>query len=66
MIDCEPFEISSEVYNRAINNRGYITSEDKNNLFDTWQLCGYGVYGARAYEENGKYWCAYSMGSTCD
>ena len=66
MTRCEPFEISKDVYDRAMRNRGYITETDKSNLFDTWQLCGYGVYSAMAYEKDKKYWCSYYMGSTCD
>lgn len=42
MIQCKPFEISKEVYIRAKQNRGYITSEDKNRLFTPQQLCGMG------------------------
>ena len=66
MIRCEPFEISNEVFDRAQKNRGYIAPEDKNKLFTETQLCGYGVYGAMAFEKDGKYLCAYSMGSSCD
>lgn len=66
MIRCEPFEISKEVYDRAQKNRSYIASEDMGKLFTVSQLCGYGVYGARAFEKDGKYLCAYNIGSSCD
>ena len=63
-----PFEISKEVYDRAMKNGGYITSADEKELFTQAQLCGYGVYSDMAYidEETGKYMCRYSMGSSCD
>ena len=63
-----PFEISKEVFDRAMENNGYITSEDKANLFDVCDLCGYGVYGAMAYidDETGKMMCMYSTGDSCD
>jgi len=69
MTRCTPFEISKEVYDRAMNGngvKGYIADEDMPNIFAEWQLYGYGVYSPMAYEENGKYWCSYYMGSTCD
>lgn len=59
-------EISKEIYDRAMENRGFITSEDKSKIFSVSQLCGYGVYMAMAHEENGEYYCTYQMGSTCD
>ena len=63
-----PFEISKEVYDRAMENRGYITSGDMSELFTESQLCGYGVYGAMAFIDNvtGKYMCRYDMGDSCD
>ena len=60
------FEITKDVYDRAMENRQYITPEDKAKLFTEAQLCGYGVYSAMAYEKDGKYFCSYCMGSTCD
>ena len=59
-------EITKDIYDRAMKNRGYITSDDKPKLFTEAQLCGYGVYSAMAYEKDGKYFCSYSMGSSCD
>jgi hypothetical protein len=59
-------EISKEIYDRAMQNNKYITEADKNEIFTISQLCGYGVYGAIAVEEDGKYYCKYSMGSSCD
>ena len=59
-------EITKDIYDRAMKNRGYITSDNEPKLFTEAQLCGYGVYSAMAYEEDGKYFCSYSMGSSCD
>ena len=59
-------EITKEIYDRAMENRGFITSEDESKIFSVSQLCGYGVYMAMAHEENGEYYCTYQMGSTCD
>lgn len=66
MIKGTPFEISKDVYDRAMKNRGYIASEDMSNLFSISQLCGNGVYSAMAYEKDGKYYCSFWLGSTCD
>ena len=60
------FEISKEVYDRAKANRDYITKEDQKELFDISILCGYGLYDARAYEKDGKYYCSWYCGSSCD
>ena len=59
-------EISKEIYDRAMENRGYITSGDMDTVFSEAELCGYGIYGAKAAEEDGKYYCHFSMGSSCD
>lgn len=63
-----PFEISKEVYDRAMKQNSFITDADKSNLFTESQLCGYGVYSAKAYvdEETGKYMCRYNIGDSCD
>lgn len=62
----ETREISKEIYDRATENRGYITMGDMDTVFSEAELCGYGVYGAKAKEENGKYYCHFSLGSSCD
>ena len=59
-------EISKDVFERAKNNHYRLTEEDENNLFDIGVLIGYGLYGTRCYEDNGKYLCDYTIGSTCD
>jgi hypothetical protein len=68
MVTGKPFEISEEVYKRAMDCNGYITSADKNELFPEYLLCGYGVYSAMAYKdkETGKYMCRWDRGDSCD
>lgn len=64
----KPFEISKEVYDRAVENRGYITDADEKELFDVCQLYGYGVYNDKVYidEATGKYMCQFDLGESCD
>lgn len=59
-------EITKEIYERAKENRNYIASEDMEKIFNISELCGYGVYGDQVYEENGKYFVKFRLGSTCD
>ena len=35
-------------------------------IFPDWMLMGYGVYGARLFERDGKKWIYYSTGDSCD
>lgn len=35
-------------------------------IFDISEVCGYGVYGERVREENGKYVVEYYRGDSCD
>lgn len=59
-------EITKEVYDRAIENHGYIASQDMSDVFSISELCGYGVYGAVAVKEGDKYFCKFKLGSSCD
>ena len=70
-----PFEVSKDVYDRAIENckgrnisDGYywMASEDQKELFDASIRYGYGLYCCKVHEEDGKYICTYETGSTCD
>lgn len=65
MRSCER-EISKEVYDRARQNRGYITPEDTKNVFSVSELIGYGVYGDQVVERDGKYFVLYERGDSCD
>ena len=38
----------------------------KSELFSEAAIMGYGVYMGAPYEDNGKYFLNYSMGSSCD
>lgn len=53
-------EISKEDYERAKIDgaRSLITNQAL--------LCGYGVYGARVYSCQGRYYLNYERGSSCD
>lgn len=66
MVRGEEFEVTKEVYERAQQNRGYMVSEDQPKYFSASILCGYGLYGCRVREENGKYICSWMRGSSCD
>lgn len=59
-------KITKDIYDRAVQNRTYIANEDMDKIFSICELCGYGIYGARAYEKDGEYFCSYSRGSSCD
>lgn len=59
-------EITKEIYDRAIKNRNYVAEEDRNEVWDIAELCGYGIYGDQVCEEDGKYFVKYYRGSTCD
>lgn len=59
-------KISKEIYDRAKERKGCLTREDYGKVFDDTELMGYGVYGARAYEENGEFFVWFQMGSSCD
>lgn len=60
------FEVTKDVYDRAVKNGGYMASEDERKHFSEAILCGYGLYNCRVREENGKYICSYMTGSSCD
>lgn len=59
-------EISKEVYERSIPFNGVMTEEDRIECFDTQTRNGYGLYGVYCYEDNGKYYCHYYVGDSCD
>ena len=59
-------EVSKEIYDNAQKHNGYMTKEDEKKVFDVCELCGYGIYGARVYARDGKYYCTYYRGNSCD
>ena len=65
MVNCTK-EISKEVYDRAIENNGVIPGNMEMEVFGPSICLGYGLYGTRVREEDGKYYVDYSRGSSCD
>ena len=59
-------EITKEQYERAMQQNGYITTADEKDIFTEAELCGWGVYSAKATMQDGKYYVKYRLGSTCD
>lgn len=59
-------EISKEMYDRAKQNRDYLTQDDRVKVFNISERCGYGVYSPLVVEKDGKYYVSYYLGSTCD
>lgn len=75
----KPFEVSKDVYERAMARYkdredlmeaagGYywMTNDDKKNLFSDAILMGYGLYNCMVHEEDGKYICTWECGDSCD
>lgn len=57
-------EISKEIYDRS--ERGYLKGPDYQKVFSQSELMGYGVYNDKVYEEDGKYYISFELGSSCD
>lgn len=73
MIKGKPFEVSKEVYDRAVAKSVdknckyfYMAKEDKEREFSEAIRNGYGLYSCMVHEENGKYICTWNRGSSCD
>lgn len=43
-----------------------IYENDWSNIFSQSEVCGYGVYGERVREEDGKYFVEFYRGESCD
>ena len=65
MQTCER-EITKEIYDRAMENHGYLTDEDMGEIFTAAELCGYGVYGAVVSHYADRYVVRFEMGDSCD
>ena len=65
MVTCTK-EISKEIYDKAMENNGHIPKDMEEQVFGIAVLCGYGLYGNRVKEEDGKYYVTYNRGSSCD
>ena len=59
-------QISKDVYERAMRNKGYITDKDEKEIFTASELYGYGVYLPMVCEENGDYYVRFKLGHSCD
>lgn len=62
-------EITKEQYEEimeASNGRGFVPESLETRYFNVTILCGYGLYGTRVFEKDGKYYLWYKTGSSCD
>lgn len=59
-------EISKDVFDRAVSNHGYITREDELTVFSDSERLGYGLYGTHVFQENGRFYVRFTLGTTCD
>ena len=58
MVDVS-FEISKDDYDKAQKDGPY-------SIISEAVICGYGAYGAKVTEVEGKYYLSYSRGNSCD
>ena len=63
---CGTRRITKDQYERAVNNNGYLTDEDRLEVFTEAERCGYGIYDTRVYTSNGLYLVNFEKGSSCD
>ena len=62
-------EITKEQYDEimaASHGRGFIPSDLETRYFSESTIWGYGLYGTKVYEKDGKYILWYETGTTCD
>ena len=52
-------EITKEEYDKA-------QKEGSDSLVPEYVVCGYGLYGSRVYEEDGKFYLKWEQGDSCD
>lgn len=56
-------------FKREITEEQYRDATEKHEVhgvFSMSEVCGYGVYSERYFEENGKYYVEFELGSSCD
>lgn len=53
-------EITEQQAKNVIENNNW------EGIFDITEVCGYGVYGERVREEDGKYYVEFYRGESCD
>ena len=73
MKEGKPFEVSKEVFDRAVANtvkteKKYfcMAQQDKEELFSERIRLGYGLYSCYVHEVDGKYICTWEHGESCD
>lgn len=61
-------KISKKEYDEiiAVSPTGVITNAIQSKYFDISIICGYGLYGAKAYCKDGEYYIDYKIGGSCD
>ena len=58
--------ITPEQYERAQDNRGYLTDEDKKTVLTESERYGYGASAGSVYETGGKYYVRCHRYNNCD
>lgn len=43
-----------------------VAKHDTTDIFTAQEVCGYGVYCERYFQEDGKYYVEFSLGDSCD
>jgi len=59
-------EIDKELYDKCMECGGHIPAEMQHDFYGEAVMQGYGFYGDRVYEKDGKYFVRFSIGSSCD
>lgn len=59
-------QISEDIYRRAKENGGRISDVDVSAVWSRAEQVGYGIYGHKVYEQDGKYFVEYELGESCD
>ena len=59
MVKCGPYEISKEEYEKA-------KAEGAKAIIGDSIKMGYGIYGAKVTEIDGKFYLSYEQGDSCD
>ena len=58
--------ITPEQYERAQNNKGYVTKEDADMILTDSERLGYGASAGSVYEHDGKYYARCHRWNNCD
>lgn len=63
MTECKR-EITKEIYDNAGGDGNPLRKWK--DVFSDAEVIGYGIYHPTVYEEDGKYYCRFYMGDSCD